>query len=190
MLTCRNVASRPISQRAPQHDRRRVAVVDRDHGQLRAVADDDLDVARDRQRATVVEHHGRARVRADLDDVVGVAASADADALDDDRLGELGVRVDDRVGALAGVGHRHRAGAVGRHEHRAERRHRLRVDGLHAGTVGHVVPPSTTRSSSKGSKNWRSAGSGLKRQSSSRLDGASKASGSREVKRSAGEPVG
>ena len=55
---------------------------------------------------------------------------------------------------------------------------------------GTVVLPSTTRSSSKGSKNWRSAGSGLKRQSSSRLDGASKASGSREVKRSAGEPVG
>jgi hypothetical protein len=50
--------------------------------------------------------------------------------------------------------------------------------------------PSITPSGTNGSKNRRILANGVKRHASSRPDGSSKASGSREVNRSAGLPVG
>ena len=172
-----------------QLDRPRVAVVDRDQLQRGTVAEHDLDVACDLDRAPVVEHHCRPCVWSDVDDVMDISRPAGADPLQHDRLDDVGAGIYLYVQPARGAC---MASALTRRPERAPRRRNGAMDGVTTSTpapAGTWFVPSITPSGTNGSKNRRILANGVKRHSSSRPDGSSKASGSREVNRSGGLPV-
>ena len=103
-----------------QLDRSRVAVVDRDQLQRGTVAEHNLDVRGDLDRAPVVEHHGRPGVRSDVDDVMDIGRSARTDPLQHDRLDDVGTSLHLYVQPVGGALHGKSADPVGRDERRAE----------------------------------------------------------------------
>ena len=103
-----------------QLDRTRIPVVDRDQLQGGTVAEHDLDVGGDVDRASVVEHDRRSRVRPDVDDVMDIGRAAGADSLQHDRLDDVGAGRHLHVQPAGGPLHGERAHPVGRNERRAE----------------------------------------------------------------------